>query len=187
MAGSLKDALIKAGVVSKDSIDRQKENARREKIQQKGPSQEGIHAHHIRTDCANCGKNASDVEYYEHSNRSIEAKWLCMICADKAWIKDECRQTNQSSHAKAGKFRREFGATKRFAPTTPAAPQASVAHQQSQQSQQQFQHKTAAAAQSKANIAANNPKPGDSKAGEAKPGAPGRVEFPPRQFPKRRK
>jgi hypothetical protein len=114
MAGSLKDALIKAGVVSKDNIDLEKEKVRREKIQSKGPSQEGIHAHHIRTDCDHCRKNASDVEYYEHFNRSIEAKWLCMVCADKGWIKDDCRQTNQSSHSKSGVFRREFGATKRF-------------------------------------------------------------------------
>jgi hypothetical protein len=122
MANSLKDALVKAGVVKKDSVDLEKDKARREKIQSKGPSQEGIHAHHIRTDCAHCGKSASDVEYYEHFNRSIEAKWLCMVCADKGWIKDECRQTNQSSHAKAGKFRREFGATKRFPQNAPAFP-----------------------------------------------------------------
>jgi len=114
MSNSLKDALIKAGVVSKDSLEREKEHERREKIQLKGPSQEGIHAHHIRTDCANCQKNSPDVEYYEHTNRSIIAKWLCIPCADKAWISDETRQTNQSSQAKAGKFRREFGATKRF-------------------------------------------------------------------------
>lgn len=110
----MKDALIKAGVISKDTIEREKEKQRREKIEKKGPAQFGVHAHHIRTDCGHCKKSSPDIEFYEHTNRSIEAKWLCIPCADKAWIKDECRQTNQSSHAKAGRFRREFGATKRF-------------------------------------------------------------------------
>ncbi len=116
MSNSLKDAMIKAGIVKQDNLDREKEKERRDKIEKKGPGQFGIHAHHIRTDCAQCKKNSPDVEFYEHSNRSIEAKWLCIRCADKAWIKDDCRHTNQSSHAKAGKFRREFGATKRFPP-----------------------------------------------------------------------
>jgi len=114
MSNSLKDALIKAGVVSKDNLDREKEKVRRENIQSKGPTQHGIHAHHIRTDCGHCSKGAPDVEYYEHTNRSIEAKWLCIPCADKASIKDDCRQTNQSSYSKAGTFRRFFGMTKRF-------------------------------------------------------------------------
>jgi hypothetical protein len=90
----MKDALIKAGVISKDEIEREKEKTRREKIEKKGPAQHGIHAHHIRTDCAHCKKNSPDVEFYEHSNRSIEAKWLCIPCADKGWIKDDCRMTN---------------------------------------------------------------------------------------------
>jgi hypothetical protein len=114
MSNSMKDALIKAGVISKDSLDREKEKVRRDKIEKKGPEQHGIHAHHIRTDCGVCKRGAPDVEFYEHANRSVEAKWLCIPCADKLWIKDECRQTNQSSYAKAGTFRRFFGATKRF-------------------------------------------------------------------------
>jgi hypothetical protein len=121
MADSFKDALIKAGVIKKDDIEREKEKVRRDNIQKKGPSQQGIHAHHIRTDCGACGKGAPDVEYYEHSNRSIEAKWLCIPCADKAWIKDECRVTNQSSYSKAGTFRRFFGMTKKFAAGTVVA------------------------------------------------------------------
>jgi hypothetical protein len=122
MTVSMKDALIKAGVISKDAIDREKEKDRRDKIDKKGPAQYGIHAHHIRTDCGHCKKNSPDIEFYEHTNRSIDTKWLCIPCADKAWIKDETRQTNQSSQAKAGKFRREFGATKRFAPNTGLTP-----------------------------------------------------------------
>jgi hypothetical protein len=114
----MKDAMIKAGLISKDSIEREKEKERRTKIEKKGPAQHGIHAHHIRTDCGACKGNSPDVEFYEHSNRSLEAKWLCTRCADKYWIKDEVRMTNQSSQAKAGKFRREFGATKKFPPNT---------------------------------------------------------------------
>lgn len=121
MSNSLKDALIKAGVISKDTIEREKEKERREKIQKLGPEQKGVHMHHMRTDCDNCKRNTSDVEYYEHTNRSVDGKWFCVECADKLWIKDECRQTNQSSHAKSGFFRRQFGATKVFA-HKPAAP-----------------------------------------------------------------
>lgn len=118
MSNSMKDALIKAGIISKDQIDREKEKERREKIDKKGPAQHGIHSHHLRTDCGHCKKTASDVEFYEHTNKSVVAKWLCLVCADKFWIKDECRMTNQSSHAKSGMFRREFGATKKFPPTS---------------------------------------------------------------------
>ncbi|MDZ4678193.1 MAG: hypothetical protein SGI74_11880 [Oligoflexia bacterium] len=119
MSNSLKDALIKAGVVSKEKLDREKESDRREKIQSKGPLQHGIHAHHIRTDCDHCKKNSPDIEFYEHTNRSILAKWLCIPCADKACIKDDCRQSAQSSYSKSGIFRREYGATKKMAPTSP--------------------------------------------------------------------
>ena len=119
---SMKDAMIKAGLISKDAIGLEKEKERRQKIEKKGPAQYGIHAHHIRTDCGHCNKSSPDVEFYEHTNRSIEAKWLCMLCADKAWIKDDMRMTNQSSQAKTGKFRREFGATKKFPPNTGLTP-----------------------------------------------------------------
>jgi hypothetical protein len=114
----MKDAMIKAGLIPKENVERSKEKERREKIEKKGPAQHGIHAHHIRTDCGMCKGSSPDVEYYEHTNRSIETKWLCIRCADKAWIKDEARQTNQSSQAKVGKFRREFGATKKFTAET---------------------------------------------------------------------
>jgi hypothetical protein len=118
----MKEALMKAGLISKDTEAREKEKARKEKIEKKGPAQHGIHQHHIRTDCGHCKKNQPDVEFYEHTNRSVEAKWLCIPCADKAWIKDECRQTNQSSHSKSGIFRREFGATKKFPPVSAQKP-----------------------------------------------------------------
>jgi hypothetical protein len=118
MADSFKEAMLKAGLISKESLAREKEKERREKIQSKGPSQEGIHAHHLRTDCDQCKKNSPDVEYYEHANRSLSAKWLCLECADKSWIPDETRQTAQSQHAKSGMFRRQFGKTKVLKPGT---------------------------------------------------------------------
>lgn len=124
---SLKDALMKAGVVSKNTVEREKEKERRDKIQKKGPSQEGIHSHHLRTDCDHCRKNSPDVEYYEHTNRSVTAKWLCIPCADNAWINDECRQTAQSTQSRMGTFRRNFGATKRMAPQSKSEVQAKPA------------------------------------------------------------
>ena len=71
-SGTMKEAMIKAGLISKDSIEREKEKERKQKIEKKGPLQHGIHAHHIRTDCGHCKKNSPDVEFYEHANRSIE-------------------------------------------------------------------------------------------------------------------
>lgn len=116
MANSLKDALLKAGIVSKEKVERDRVREKQEKMKHVGPRQEGVHAHHMRTDCGLCNRNSPDVEFYEHTNRSITAKWLCIPCADKAWINDECRQTNQSSQSRSGRFRREFGPTKKFPP-----------------------------------------------------------------------
>jgi len=114
MANSLKDALMQAGLVDKDQPERDKEKKRRENIQKKGPEQTGIHTHHIRTDCDQCKNCSPDVEFYEHRNRQLTAKWLCVECADKFSISDDFRQTKQSSHAKSGMFRRFYGHTKRF-------------------------------------------------------------------------
>ncbi|MCC6277717.1 MAG: hypothetical protein IT289_07370 [Oligoflexia bacterium] len=114
MSNSMKEALLKAGLISKDTIDREKEQERRAKIQKQGPTQKGVHAHHLRTDCDHCKKSSPDVEYYEHNVRKVPSKWLCLNCADLNWIDDKFRQTNQSSHAKTGMFRRNFGATKKF-------------------------------------------------------------------------
>jgi hypothetical protein len=104
----MKEALMKAGLISKDTEAREKEKARKEKIEKKGPAQHGIHQHHIRTDCGHCKKNQPDVEFYEHTNRSVEAKWLCIPCADKAWIKDEAATPNQAFSAVSLAPRRNF-------------------------------------------------------------------------------
>lgn len=75
---------------------------------------EGKHHHHLRTLCDACKKSGPDVEYYEHRNRSVDAKWLCVKCADTYNIPDTCRETMQSQFAIAGRFIRNYGATKIF-------------------------------------------------------------------------
>lgn len=105
----MKDALLKAGLISKETV-------RREEIEKKGADQRGIHEHHLNTFCSQCNKTSEDVEYYEHTNRILRSKWLCVSCADKNWIHDDCRKTQQSILSKSGRFQRFFGPTKRFAP-----------------------------------------------------------------------
>ncbi|MBK9294378.1 MAG: hypothetical protein IPM57_08020 [Oligoflexia bacterium] len=105
----MKDALIKAGLISKEQV-------RRDEIEKKGPQQKGVHEHHVKTHCAQCNKPAEDVEYYEHTNRSLNSKWLCVSCADKNWIHDDTRQTQQSMAARSNRFQRFYGPTKKFAP-----------------------------------------------------------------------
>ncbi len=75
---------------------------------------EGKHSHHVRTECECCKKSGPDVEYYEHKNRSLNVRWLCVKCADSYNIPDACRLTEQSQFAKNGRFLREYGATKVF-------------------------------------------------------------------------
>lgn len=72
------------------------------------------HHHHMRTECDSCRRSLPDVEYYEHKFKNLDAKWLCVICADKNNILDDCRQTMQSQHAKSNMFRRGYGPTKIF-------------------------------------------------------------------------
>ncbi len=75
---------------------------------------EGKHHHHLRTLCDACKKSGPDVEYYEHRNRSLDAKWLCVKCADTYNIPDSCRETMQSQFSIGGRFIRNYGATKVF-------------------------------------------------------------------------
>lgn len=69
---------------------------------------------HIRTECDACKKSEPDVEYYEHTDKRLSAKWLCLTCADNNNIPDEKRQTMQSEHAMRKVFRRRYGKTKIF-------------------------------------------------------------------------
>ncbi len=75
---------------------------------------EKIHEHHLRTFCDACGKTSPDVEYYQHSNRSLDKYWLCVRCADENNILDDTRQTHQSPQAQKKLFLRGYGGTKIF-------------------------------------------------------------------------
>src|SRR3989338_2144778 len=106
---SLRDALIKAGVVSKKDIEREK--VRKQHVK---PS-EHMQKDQLRIMCDACNKTAPDVERYQHRVGIIAGKqWLCLQCADQYQINDEVRQTAQSSHAKSGMFQRRYGRTKRM-------------------------------------------------------------------------
>jgi thymidine kinase len=109
MGNQLKQALIDAGIVSKKDLER-------EKIKKRHVSKSSkIRQDQIRIVCEVCDKTAPDVERYQHKNRLITGKeWLCIPCADQYCIDDEFRNTHQSSHAKSGLFRRQYGRTKRF-------------------------------------------------------------------------
>ncbi|MBI2067577.1 MAG: hypothetical protein HYT77_06175 [Deltaproteobacteria bacterium] len=119
MTTTLQQALIKAGLVKKEQADRiQKAKVPARVHSSAKPKSVGFierkHLHHIRTDCEACGKNSPDVEYYEHQNKSLARKWLCVQCADTHNILDTYRQTMQSSHAQSKLFRRQYGPTKVF-------------------------------------------------------------------------
>jgi hypothetical protein len=109
MSDSLKEALEKAGLKSGKPENRRK-------IKPKGSGQpKAIEKHQQqRNFCECCKKIAPDVEFYRHKNRSLQARWLCIVCADKHIIPDDVRQSNQSDFAKRGTFRRCYGRTKVF-------------------------------------------------------------------------
>lgn len=107
----LKQALLKAGLkVSKPKP------IEPEKKKSLSPQKEAkkFNEDQVRSDCEYCKKYKPDVEYYRHNNKFIEVRWLCMACADEYKILDECRQTHQSTDARSGRFRRQYGPTKKF-------------------------------------------------------------------------
>lgn len=109
MANQLKQAFINAGLVTKKDLER-------EKVQQKHMSKNAnIRDDQIRIVCEVCTKTAPDVERYRHTNRRISGKeWICLRCADEYQIDDNCRETNVSTDARAKRFIRQYGRTKRF-------------------------------------------------------------------------
>ncbi|MBI4211333.1 MAG: hypothetical protein HY540_01720 [Deltaproteobacteria bacterium] len=105
---SLRDALIKAGVVTQKDLE--KEKVRKQHVK----TSEKIKKDQLRIMCDACGKTAPDVEQYQHRVGLIAGKeWLCLMCADEYQIDDQLRQTAQSSHARSGMFQRRYGRTKR--------------------------------------------------------------------------
>lgn len=104
MSGTLADALKKAGLKASDKPLKSKKKPKAKQTKR--------HDHHHRTECELCHKTAPDVERYEHTNRSTDAKWLCIPCADRLQIDDNCRQTAESDFSMRKMFRRQYGRTK---------------------------------------------------------------------------
>ncbi len=112
MGQQLKEALMNAGLISKDKL----KEIEREKVKKKHlKGGKKMRDDHLRIVCEVCEKSAPDVEQYDHKNKMIAGKkWLCIMCADHYQIDDRCRMTSQSSHSKTGLFRRQYGRTKKF-------------------------------------------------------------------------
>ena len=108
---SLKEALEKAGF--KASKPATRKPVRHVNRGTKDSTRRGgkIHDHHHRTECDACRKTAPDVERYDHRNRSLNAKWLCMVCADHYQISDDLRMTAESDISKRRMFVRNYGHT----------------------------------------------------------------------------
>ena len=108
----LKQALLKVGL----SAGKKAEAPKKEPPKSISPTKESkkFHEHQVRTECEYCKKYSPDVEYYRHENKVVTVRWLCMKCADEYCILDECRQTNQSTDARSGRFIRQYGRTKKI-------------------------------------------------------------------------
>jgi hypothetical protein len=109
--GSLKDALLKAGL--KETAKPKDQNFR-ENVPKKKATESVAHQEQ-RNFCEECQQVRPDVEQYFHRNPTTEAEWICVRCADQLKIPDQFRQTAQSDTSKRQMFRREHGATR---PTT---------------------------------------------------------------------
>lgn len=105
--GSLKDALLKAGVKPSPVAKSQNE---REKIAKKKITETIVHQEQ-RNYCEACDQVRPDVELYKHRNPTTEAEWICLRCADQLQILDIFRKTAQSDTSIKKMFRREYGAT----------------------------------------------------------------------------
>lgn len=104
---SLKDAMLKAGLKSTKT-----ENERQRKLKKE---KHKIEKHQEqRNFCEVCEFIQPDVERFRHRNPLVDAEWICVNCADKNQILDECRQTNQSDSAKNGRYLRFYGPMKDF-------------------------------------------------------------------------
>ena len=106
--GIMKDALLKAGL--KGTTPPKAENER-EKLSKKKITETVLHQEQ-RNFCEECKQVHPDVELYYHNNPTSEAEWICVKCADRLKIADNCRQTAQSDTSLKKMFRREHGATR---------------------------------------------------------------------------
>jgi len=105
--GSLKDALLKAGIKPTPVAKSQNE---REKIAKKQITETIVHQEQ-RNYCEACDQVRPDVELYKHRNPTTDAEWICLRCADQLQILDTFRKTAQSDTSIKKMFRREYGAT----------------------------------------------------------------------------
>lgn len=109
----MKQALLKAGLISKDTAKNTTKG--KKPASSKVPKKEfkKFNENQIKTICELCDQYAPDVEYYKHNNRLIVKRWLCIKCADEHRIDDNLRETHQSSDARARRFHRMWGRTKK--------------------------------------------------------------------------
>ena len=102
---SLKDALVKAGLRPSKSENERERKTKWDKIKKSARHQDQ------RNYCESCNLVQPDVERYKHRNRTVDAQWICVSCADKLLIDDQYRVTAQSDFSKRKIFKREYGAT----------------------------------------------------------------------------
>lgn len=105
--GSLKDAMLKAGLKATAPAKSQNE---REKVAKKHVTETVVHQEQ-RNYCEACEQVRPDVELYKHRNPTTDAEWICVRCADQLQILDTFRKTAQSDTSIRKMFRREYGAT----------------------------------------------------------------------------
>jgi len=108
--GSLKDAMLKAGIKPTAVPKEQKSVNHREKIAKKKITETVVHQEQ-RNFCEACEQVLPDVELYDHFNPTTDAQWICVRCADQLQIKDSCRRSAQSDTSIKKLFRREYGPT----------------------------------------------------------------------------
>jgi hypothetical protein len=108
--GSLKDAMLKAGLKQTTPAKPAKSQNEREKIAKKQITETIVHQEQ-RNYCEACEQVRPDVELYKHRNPTTDAEWICVRCADQLQILDTFRKTAQSDTSIKKMFRREYGAT----------------------------------------------------------------------------
>lgn len=114
--GSMKDALMKAGLKS-TKMENHRDSAKGRERKQSEKHQ------HTRNFCEHCETVHPDVERYNHRNPTTSAEWICVGCADRLMIDDKFRVTHQSDFAKKNMFKRFYGSTKDFSSDKPHRPQ----------------------------------------------------------------
>jgi len=112
--GSLKDAMLKAGLKPTVEPKPAKKQNEREKVAKKHLTETVIHQVR-RNFCEHCSQVCPDVEQYKHRNPTTDAEWICVRCADQLQILDKFRLTAQSETSIKKMFRREYGETLKIA------------------------------------------------------------------------